>query len=167
MSESEEVDQQIFAWALDSGLQDAIELHNYMRAILREKFFDIGSEHAPRFYAEKFAQFDGMNIINTFLSVYAIFEEILYLLWKQKAPKAEPGRQGGALERFSPVLRALGVESGALACWSELTDAEQVRHCLLHSNGRLSMMRKPSELMNRISKYPGELSVEHDRIVMH
>ena len=157
----------MFAWALHTGLQDVVEFHNYMRSLLKEKFRDIASEHAPHYYVERLAEFDRMNVTNTFLSVYSIFEEMLYLLWRVRARDAQPGIKGGALERYSPVLKSLGVDRGNLRCWSELADAEQVRHCLLHSNGRISMMRKPVELTNRINKYSGELSIDQDRIIMH
>lgn len=153
-----------FEFALGMALQQVVHFHNYIRELLREKFADIGSDSTSRIPAEKFNELDKMHTVNCFLSAFAVPEESLFLAWKTRAPAAERGQKGDVLDRYAPVLAYMKVDYAHQTYWRELRDAEKVRHCLLHANGRINMMRERDAIFIQSfsSKYPDELVVKNN-----
>lgn len=102
--------------------------------------------------------------INCFLMAYSYLEEYLYLLWKHTHPDVPRGR-GSSIKRYQPVLEKLNFDIQS-ETWSLLLEATDVRHCLLHANGRISMMTNPpsSAFRKLVAKRCGELEIKVDRL---
>ena len=125
--------------------------------------------------SEKVSEFTGDAIVKsnlenyagylataTFLMVYAYFEEDLYLLWKQYEKRVQRGKEK-SIRRYQPVLSWLGFDLGH-SSWQFVLEATDVRHSLIHANGRLDHNRNRQRLDAIVIKYPGELSVMHSRL---
>jgi hypothetical protein len=64
------------------------------------------------------------------------------------------------------TLAPLGVDLGSLPCWTVLQDAVKIRHCLLHANGRVSLMRDAEEIRACIRRYDSGLEEHLDRVTV-
>lgn len=110
--------------------------------------------------------FDHMLKATTFLLIYSHAEEFLYHLWRTKAKDTPLDLRKGSIKRFKPVLKVIGFDLGTDQRWSFLCDAAEVRDCLLHANGRISLMADSAGIGAIITKYGDELSIQSDRIVV-
>jgi hypothetical protein len=110
------------------------------------------------------SNYDKYLSTNTFLMAYSHFEEYLYLLWKDKAGAIDRGR-GFSIDRYETILIKIGVRSDNPS-WVYIKKATMIRHCLLHANGRLSFMVKPSpdDITRIVQEFPDELFIRHDRL---
>jgi hypothetical protein len=109
--------------------------------------------------------FDDQLRQTTFLLMYAHAEEWLYLIRKTYAPSVELDAQKGSIQRFKPVLvgrMGLGFTRGS--DWHFLCDAEKVRNCLLHANGRVSLLKRPQAALSLVKRHNGMLEVNNDRL---
>lgn len=130
------------AWA-EINLSHLVGFYKAVRALLKEKLQspDIAKDPALK---STLGLYDVMNAGNTLLVALAWFEEMLYHVWKDRHPGKRPPKKGSMTERYKPLLKDLGVDLAGGTSWSVLKDAEKIRHCLLHANGRISLMRNPS-----------------------
>ena len=48
--------------------------------------------------------------------------------------------------------------------WQLLCDAEIIRDCLLHANGRISVMKKPEEIKLIVKRHKQMLGIVNDRL---
>jgi hypothetical protein len=69
--------------------------------------------------------------------------------------------------RYEPILKPLGIDLKG-ANWTFLKAATDIRHCLLHANGRVSMMTRPpaSRIAEIVAGNPAGLAVNLDRVVL-
>ena len=50
--------------------------------------------------------------------------------------------------------------------WQVLMDAEEVRNCLLHANGRISLLKDSNKIRNIINKKGLKLTIDKDRVII-
>ena len=92
------------------------------------------------------------------------FEEACYWLWKSKVKETVLTEKKGksSIKRYKSILEKIGTFSNV--DWNTITDAEQIRHCLLHCYGRLALYSKKEKIETMVKKYNNELEVNLDRI---
>jgi len=151
-------------WAAEHNLDEIIRFHDAVRACLAEKRDELDDDKIMKSNLENYALYlstDG------FLMVYSYLEEWLCVMWKRIAPGCDRPR-GSSIRKYREGLRSCGVD---LQCapWTFILKASQIRHCLLHANGRLDYMVNPSRATIEavVQQYPGELDVQHDRLRAH
>jgi len=104
--------------------------------------------------------------INTFLMMVSHLEEWLLHTWKHHAPATRLFESKGSIGRFKPVLKAIGVDLSRSGPWMFLKGCQDVRSCLLHANGRISLNRNPEKIRNFVAQYGDMIRVESDRLVL-
>ena len=65
--------------------------------------------------------------------------------------------------RFKNVARKLSVDLSS-KLWQDLKSAEEVRNCLLHANGRVSLLKDPQKIRTIIEKNNSGLEIAKDRV---
>jgi len=171
----EESEHMIFQWCAEYNLSLIIKFHNVLLRYLMYKVAEIDeSLNATKdhqkcislacekaVYAEVF---DEELRRVTFLLIYAHTEEWFFLLWKEYAPDCQLGSKDGSIQRFKPVLKKLGFDLSKDKNWQFLCDAEKIRNCLLHANGRPSLMRSPNEIKRIVNSHKNTLEIKVGRI---
>jgi hypothetical protein len=144
--------------------------HNDVRALFREKVEEINdiknTERERNFERAALDSYDRMLHINTFLMMYSYLEEWLYNGWKAYAPNVMLVDRDGSIGRFKNVVNHLGVDLSS-RLWQTLKNTEEIRNCILHANGRISLMRNPhkkNKLLIIIDKKNSGLKIDNDRI---
>jgi len=159
-----QLEADLFRWMLNHNLNHIVLFHNGLQALLREKL------NAPESLDEPIARntielYDKMNSANSLLIALGFLEEMLVLFWRRQLP-GDVIPAGSSIDRYKPLLHKLGVELGVLACWAVLQDAVKIRHCLLHTNGRVSYMRDADEIRACIRRHHGGLEEHLDRVTV-
>lgn len=160
---------QMIGWASKHNLNYLIKFHNNVRGLLKDKFKELkendlnGKE--KNFSAEVLRDYDRILHINTFLMLYSFLEEWLYLLWQVFVPAAELCGKHGSIGRFKNIVTQLGVNVSQHD-WQILMDAEELRNCLLHSNGRVSLAKNQKKIKIVIGKKDLKLEIVNDRILI-
>jgi hypothetical protein len=172
----EEMRDILFQGSAKHNLSLIINFHNEFRAGLGARVAEIDEslkatdalqerielQHQRVVYTEVF---DEMLRWTTFFLMYAHAEEWFFHVWKTYARSCqlEPGE--GSIQRFKPVLEiGLGIDLSKDSNWQFLCDAEKIRECLLHANGRVSLMKKPQDIKRIISRRKNMLEVANDRL---
>jgi len=156
---SSEIDK-LFKLGMDHNLDEIIRFQNYIRGHLQSTHADI-SEH--KFAANTLINYEQRLRELTFLSIYAYLKEYLYLLWRHRA-NGQGRARGYSIKRYCSVIKKLcrGVVPDS---WQYLLDMTEIRHCLIHANGRISFMNNVNDFNTLLDKYPGKTSVIHgDRL---
>jgi hypothetical protein len=151
----------MFSVAMEHNLNEIVRFHRFVREELHSRFKESdGDKHAEA----TLHNHDDRLTINCFLMAYAYLEEYLYLLWRTKRPSFVRER-ASSIKRYAPVLEDLGYDTRS-STWKFLLEATDIRHCLLHANGRVSMMTKPpqSRFEALVSKYSNEIEIHLDRL---
>lgn len=91
---------------------------------------------------------------------YSHLEEYLFLA--SSTADVPRGRQH-SIARFKGPLRALGIEPSG-PDWQFLTEAQKIRDCLLHANGRLDLCKHREQIEKIMEKYDGQLFLFHQRL---
>ena len=100
---------------------------------------------------------------NAFLMMYGHLEEWLYHICRRFQVKVS-SRSGG-LKRFAEGLKlVLDEEISSITEWSFLLDCSEVRNCLLHANGRISLFKKESRIRQISASRSSGLEIVRDRI---
>ena len=97
--------------------------------------------------------------------MYSYLEEWLYVSWKSYAPNVDLVNKKGSIGRFRNIVHQLGVDLSS-NYWQVIMDAEEVRNCLLHANGRISLLKDPKKIRNIIDKKVLKLTIVNDRVVI-
>jgi hypothetical protein len=105
------------------------------------------------------SDYDDVLHVNTFLMLYSYLEEWLYVGWKAFAPNVILIKRKGSISRFKNFISQLGVDLSSKQ-WQALNDAEEVRNCLLHANGRVSLLNDPEKLKQIIGRKDSYLKIE-------
>lgn len=148
-------------WAAEHNLGEIVRFHNVVRACLGEKADEFAEDKIVKASLDNYVQYLATN---GFLMVYAYLEEYLCVMWK----RIDPGRDrpgGPSITKYESGLKSCGVDLRSPA-WKFIRKASQIRHCLLHANGRLDYMVRPSRatLEAIVGAYPGELDVRLSRL---
>lgn len=86
--------------------------------------------------------------------------------WKAYASGIALVEGEGSLGRFKNVAKQLGIDLSS-KLWQDLKDTEEVRNCLLHANGRISLLKDPRKIVQierLIEKKNSELKIKNDCI---
>lgn len=154
-----------------------IEYHVYIRKSLELKRDTIlkdidGYNKKDKKYVDLLVEKDRysetyMNhlMINTFLMLYSHFEEYLYLAWKAFGKKIELKSNRGSISMYKPFLqKVFRMNLSKDLDWGFLIDAEKIRNCLLHANGRVDLAKNKDELENLIKKHKNYLHIQTKRL---
>jgi hypothetical protein len=161
--------------AAQHNLSLIIDFHNELRAGLAARVTTIDEvlntteapqersslQHQRVIYAEVF---DEMLRWTTFFLMYAHAEEWFFHVWKTYARSCPLESREGSIQRFKPVLKMLGINLLKDSNWQLLCDAEKIRECLLHANGRVSLMRRPQEINRITHRRKNMLEIANDRL---
>jgi len=160
---------QIIAWASMHNLNYLIGFHNYVRDMFKSQFQDLEKleikDREKNLNKDILQDYDRNLHINTFLMMYSYLEEWLYVDWKSYAPNVELENKKGSIGRFRNIVNQLGVDLSS-NYWQVLMDAEEIRNCLLHANGRISLLKDPKKVRNIIDKKDLKLTIDKDRVVI-
>jgi len=105
--------------------------------------------------------------VNTFLMMVSHLEEWLYHTWKRQAQTTELLEAKGSIGRFKPVLKEIGIDLSRSGSWMFIKGCQDVRSCLLHANGRVSLNRNPEKVQNFVNQHGDEISIESDHLVLN
>ena len=169
---AERIKKTLFQWASTHNLNLIVNFHNELRRLLGRRVLDLsGATNIQKSGVDAkvakaiYEDFGRLIVNNTFLMMYSYLEEWLHLSWKDHAGNYPlPQNEKGSIRRYKAVLKnefGLPLSAGA---WQVLMDAEKVRHCLLHANGRISLLAKSRDLENIVRKNSESLSIDQDRI---
>ena len=160
---------QLIAWASMHNLNYLIEFHNHLRDLFRGQFHDLEKsdikEKDKNFNKSILQDYDRNLHINTFLMMYSYLEEWLYVDWKAYAPNVVLQNKKGSIGRFSNIVKQLGVDLSS-SYWQVLMDAEKIRNCLLHANGRISLLKDSKKVKDIIARKDSRLTIVMDRVVI-
>lgn len=160
---------QIIAWASMYNLNYLIGFHNYVRDLFKGQFQDL--EKSDIKIKEKnlnkniLQDYDRNLHTNIFLMMYSYLEEWLYVDWKANVPNVELENKKGSIGRFRNIVKQSGVDLSS-NYWQVLMDAEEIRNCLLHANGRISLLKDSEKVKNIIHKKDSRLTIVMDRVVI-
>lgn len=160
---------QLIAWASMYNLNYLIRFHNHVRDLFRGQFHDLEKsdikEKDKNLNKSILQDYDRNLHINTFLMMYSYLEEWLYVDWKAYAPNVELQNKKGSIGRFRNIVKQLGVDLSS-SYWQVLMDAEEIRNCLLHANGRISLLKDSKKIKDIIARKDSRLNIVKDRVVI-
>tara|TARA_R110002096_G_scaffold166322_2_gene335556 strand:- start:677 stop:1186 length:510 start_codon:yes stop_codon:yes gene_type:complete len=108
-------------------------------------------------------EFQDLLAQNTFLMLFSHLEEWLFHVHKSFASCIDVTNSRGNIRRYGDVLDHLGVDRSK-ATWSFLCDCADVRDCLLHANGRVSLAKNADRLKTITERTDWHVSVDSDRL---
>lgn len=107
-----------------------------------EKLFDLN------YFKDEYSYFAELLVNNSFLMFYSFAEEWIFL----KVSNTEFKRlisNRGSITRFKNPLKKMGVDISKKD-WSTLVNAEYLRDCLSHANGRVDLACLKNEKLENI-----------------
>jgi hypothetical protein len=162
-----ELKTKLMAWASTHNLNWLVDFHNCLRGLFKKQLLEFerseNTEIEKKFYKSALNDYDRILHINTFLMMYSYLEEWLYICRKTYAPEIALLNGKGSLKRFKNVIKELGLDLSS-KLWQDLANAEKIRDCLLHANGRLSMLKDPRKLRTIIESVNSGLLIRRDRV---
>jgi hypothetical protein len=106
-------------------------------------------------------------IITNFLMMFSYLEEYLFLIKGRAIINVELLEKESGIGRFKNVIKSIDEAIVGSHLWLFFLNAQKVRNCLLHANGRIDMMKSFNDrvrLGNIIESSKGLLSIELSRI---
>lgn len=163
---TQDIENQLMAWSSKHNLNWLIGFHNSVRNLFKLELHNLKNIEEDKLernlQVNALHDYDRMLHINTFLMMYSYLEEWLYHCWKTYLPN-ENIDGNGSIGRFKNVVKTLGVDLSSKP-WQNIKNAEEVRNCLLHANGRISLLKNPNKIKTIIQKSKSRLSVKIDSI---
>jgi hypothetical protein len=160
---------QLMAWASTHNLSWLIAFHNYVRALFKEQLQNLEKYETNalgnKLHKDALYHYDRILHINTFLMMYSYLEEFLFHYRKEYTPNVNLIVGKGSISRFKDVVKQLGVDLSS-KLWQELKNAEEIRNCLLHANGRISLLKNPKKVKTIIEKKDSSLVIDKDCVVI-
>lgn len=149
---------------LDIRLEQLVRFHNELRRFMRARYREAKAADDSWIMGD-LELFYEMHSRNAFLAFFSYAEEMMYQMIRHTCPTKAIDKRSG-LVRFMPGLTAIGLDLGRSAAWSFFDDASAIRNCLLHANGRVSVMRDEGRkaVEHVLAKYPNALKQNSDRI---
>lgn len=161
------IKNQLMTWANTHNLNWLIGFHNYVRGLFKVQLQELEKYEIKdvdyKLHKSALYDYDRIHNINTLLMMYSYLEEWLYHCWKTYASNTNLVDREGSLGRFKNVARRLGVNLSS-KLWQELKNTEEVRNCLLHANGRISLLKDPRKINTIIERKKSGLEITKDRI---
>lgn len=159
--------KQIMQWASTHNLNWLIGFHNSVRGLFKDQLQNLekyeNKDKENQLHRSALYDYDRILHINTFLMMYSYLEEWLYHCWKTYVPNIDLVTGEGSIGRFKNVVKQLGVELSS-KLWQDLKNDEEVRNCLLHANGRISLYKgHQKKIRTIIEKNPG-IKIVKDRV---
>lgn len=155
------------AWASTHNLNWLVGFHNYVRGLFKDQLQELerceNKDIDYKLHKNALYDYDRIHNINTLLMMYSYLEEWLYHCWKTYASNTDLVDREGSLGRFKNIARQLGVDLSS-KLWQELKNTEEVRNCLLHANGRISLLKDPQKINTIIERKNTGLEIAKDRI---
>jgi len=161
--------KQLMSFARVHNLDWLIGFHNYVRRLFKEQLKELGNREnkdlEDKLKKKALYDYDRILHINTFLMMYSYLEEWLYHFRKTSTPTIPQASEKRGIDRFKDVVKQLAGDV-SLKPWQEIKDAEVIRNCLLHANGRISLFKKPEKVRAIIEKKNSNLTIDNDRVVI-
>lgn len=159
------IKNQLMTWASTHNLNWLIGFHNYVRSLFKDELQNLDECKNKENELNKAAlyNYDRMLHINTLLMMFSYLEEWLYHCWKLYAPNIDLVDREGSLGRFKSVAKQLGLNLSS-KLWQDLKNVEEIRNCLLHANGRISLLKDPQKIKTIIEKKHSGLEIEKDYV---
>jgi len=170
-----DIKKKVFIWSMIHNLHLIIEFHNEQHHMMKNQVSTINRKlDSCKDKNEKkkllivkntyINTFDGLLNKNTFLLMYSNLEEFLYHIWKS-FDKNQVISGSGSLKRYKPIIEnVLKLDLNQDCEWELLCDYEKIRDCILHANGRVSILKNKNDLERIINKSFGHLNIKKDRI---
>jgi hypothetical protein len=158
-----QTEAEFFRLMLSHNLNHIILFHNSLQALLRERLH--ADAATDPMLQRTITLYDKMNSANSLLIALGFLDEMLILFWRRCFP-GKPIPAWTDKKRHERLWKELGLNLGKMPSWSTLQDARKIRHCLLHANGRISLMRNPKEIRACIKRYDTALEEHLDRVVV-
>lgn len=161
------IKNQLMTRASAHNLNWLIGFHNYVRGLFKVQLQKLEKCEIKdvdyKLHKSALYDYDRIHNINTLLMMYSYLEEWLYHCWKTYASNTNLVDREGSLGRFKNVAGRLGVDLSS-KLWQELKNTEEVRNCLLHANGRVSLLTDPRKINTIIERKKSGLEITKDRI---
>jgi len=168
-----------FIWVQKNKLSLIVDFHNEVKRNFQNEIVKINrkleaaeslsDQERIKLEARKSAYintFEPYLRINTFLMLVSHLEEWLYHIWKRHAPATGLLEAKGSIGRFKPVLKEIGIDLSRSESWMFVKGCQDIRSCLLHANGRISLNRNPERIRNFVVQHADKISIESDRLVL-
>lgn len=158
---------QLMQWASTHNLNWLIGFHNSVRGLFKDQLQNLGKcenkDKENQLHRSALYDYDRLLHINTFLMMYSFLEEWLYHCWKTYVPNIDLVVGEGSIGRFRDVVKQLGVDL-SLKLWQDFKNDEEVRNCLLHANGRISLLKDSQKIRTISEKKSSGLKIVKDRV---
>ncbi|MFO8710651.1 hypothetical protein SC665_04000 [Legionella pneumophila serogroup 1] len=139
-----------FDWASDHNAGIIALYHNEMYRLLKLEYQRlIKSEGQNANLKHDYQLFDDYLTINTFLMFYSYAEEWIYLKLKDTTYNSLIG-DTGSISRFKIPLKKIGIDISKKG-WSIMMEAESIRNCITHCNGRVALNPKNEKLKKTLA----------------
>jgi hypothetical protein len=168
----------LFKWASNVNLGYIVRFHEFIMGELKRKETELANaisgfegdrktEVDLRIERDLFASTYRYHMVNnTFLMLYSHLEEWLYHIWKTYGRTVDlNGKKRGSVSRFSPVLQhVLNIDLSSDRNWQFVVEAEKIRNCLLHANGRIDLSTNSEDLRQIVVRRKNLLSESNSRV---
>ncbi len=155
--------EDVLDFFLGLQLDQLVGFQNGLRSYMHQQFqTPAASDNKDEMNSPRL--FDRMHAANGLLLLYSYLEEVLYLMVRNKAPNHLPSG-GSSLDRFKRGLKAMGLDL-SVAHWELFNDVYKLRNCLMHANGRISILRDVQDITTVIARHDDKLTIENDRLVV-
>jgi hypothetical protein len=171
-------EDKLFNWASNINIGYIISFHEFIISELRRKERELDQAIASYEGDQKgkvdllverdlyVSTYKQHLMSNTFLLLYSHLEEWLFHIGKRYANSIKlSNKNRGSISRFTPVVQyALRLDVSQDEKWQFLLQAEKIRNCLLHANGRIDLSRDSQELRRLLSKSNTDLFEKNLRL---
>jgi len=164
-------------WAASLNIRYIVGFHEYVLEHLKikeDEFAKKIEDHTKRdkklvdlkiernLYSETYKNY---LMVNTFLMLYSHLEEWLYLIWRKFGKDIKLVGKGGSISKYGPFFQAVfKMDLSKDRDWMLLNDAEKIRNCLLHTNGRIDLVKNKNEIDSALRRYKNQLHIKTKRL---
>jgi len=160
---------QLVSWSNTHNFNWLVGFHNYVRGLLKDQLQDLGKcenkNIENKLHKNAIYDYDRMLHIYTLLMMCSYLEEWLYHSRKTYALNIDLVHGEGSIGRFKNVVKQLGVDLSS-RLWQEVKNVEEVRNCLLHANGRISLFKHPQKIKKIIKRKNSGLEIIRDCLII-
>jgi len=161
-------EDKLFKFMMEVNLSWTSEFHNRLNLALKEKYDDISDSQSSEHIRLKHVYKDGFPAKlreTTFLLMFGHFEEMMFLLWRDKNSKSISLGSGYGILKFKPYIRdILGDSLSINKDYQTIRDAQLVRNSLIHIAGRVSLSKDREKLELLIKNNSSLYYLENDRV---